>query len=200
MKRKLLLLCALCAVLSVMAQKDVDARIAEIRKAYADRLTIMSYKPYDDVEMEKLTVSYNRNYPGTGLYRHTDTYYWTDDENEEYMLKPALYFVTSQYSMCFGRYRYSREYLLDIATGEPMFMLLTTQLDDEAATRREFRFYFQDGKVIKQVPERIGPFEDDSVLAPDIELDANGKAVNLNSAFDHVKSVFSTLVPTYAWE
>ena len=85
----------LTIALTAIAQSGVEARLKVIRDAYEARLGMMTNQPYDDgVEVEQLTVNYNRMYPGTGLYRHTDTYYWTDDENEEYMLLPQLYFVT----------------------------------------------------------------------------------------------------------
>lgn len=184
------------------AQSAVDKRIAHIRQAYAQRLDMMTNQPFDEVKVEQMTVEYNRMYPGTGLYRHSDTYYWTDDENEEYMLKPTLYFVTSRYSLCHGMYNYTREYLLDAVTEQPMFMLITTQWGEEGE-RKEFRFYFDDhGKLIKQLPERIVIAENEQLLPPDVGIDEDGHA-NISSLmyeFDRVKTAFHTLIPTYPWQ
>lgn len=184
---------------SALAQNGVEARLKVIRDAYAARLGMMANQPYDDgVKVELLTVSYNRMYPGTGLYQHTDTYYWTDDENEDYMLLPQLYFVTSKYTMNSGIYCYYREYLFDVETGDPMFMLVATQLGDDAATKKEYRFYFDKGKLIKQIPERIVVDESD-LITIDFEVDDHGRAMNLIPAFNGVKETFDAVVPTYAW-
>ena len=195
----LLAISMLTIALTAIAQSGVEARLKVIRDAYEARLGMMTNQPYDDgVEVEQLTVNYNRMYPGTGLYRHTDTYYWTDDENEEYMLLPQLYFVTKRYTMNSGIYRYYREYLFDVETGEPMFLLIATQLGDDVGTKKEYRFYFDQGKLIKQIPERIVVDEND-LLTLDFEVDDNGRAGNLIPAFNSVKETFGAIVPTYAW-
>ena len=191
--------CLLMLALGVTAQKSVDERVKEIRAAYAARLSMMENQPFDDVKVEQMTISYNRIYPGTGLYQSSDTYYWTDDEDEDYMLHPLLYFVTSKYTMCHGNYRYYREYLVDTAPQEPMFMLISMQLGDDESTRQDFRFYFQDGKLIKQVPERIGPYGDDALLHPDFMFDENGRADGLIEAFKSVEQTFHEIIPTYKW-
>ena len=201
MKRNLILaLCLALTAIGLTAQKNVDARIKQIRQAYAARIDMMNNQPYDDgIKVEQLTVNYNRMYPGTGLYQHTDTYYWTDDENEDYMLKPTLYFVTNKYSLCSGIYRYYHEYLFDAETGEPMFLFITTQMGDDETTKQEFRFYLDKGELIKQIPERIGPFENSNFISPEISLDNNGRAVNIISEFERVLNTFDMMIPTYAW-
>jgi hypothetical protein len=159
----------------------------------------MQNQPYDNEKVDQLTITYNRIYPGTGMARFNDTYYWTDDENENYMLKPTLYFVSSSYTLNGGIYAFNREYLFDAQTEEPMFMLITTELKG-TDKRLEYRFYFDKGKLIKQIPEKIGPIGEDE-LSPEIEIDKNGKAVasRLLKEFESVKSTFHDFVPTYAW-
>ena len=191
--------CLLILALGSAAQKSVDERVKEIRAAYAARLGMMENQPYDDIKVERMTISYNRMYPGTGMFQYDDTYYWTDDENEDYMLLPQLYFVTSKYTMNSGIYRYYREYLFDMETGDPMFLLITTQLGDDKATLKEYRFYFDEGKLIKQVPERIGPFDDDELIKPDFAIDEKGRAVGLEESFKGVAETFNSIIPTYAW-
>lgn len=203
MTRKLItLLCLAVVAIGMNAQKSVDARVKQIREAYANRLNLMQNQPYDDSQnqVERLTIAYNRMYPGTGLACFNDTYYWTDDENEEYMLKPTLYFATSNYTMNTGIYRFSREYLFDAETEEPMFLLITTQFGDDGK-RLEYRFYFDKGKIIKQIPEKILPVADDE-LDPGISIDAHGKAVgeSLIADFKAVAKAFHDQIPTYSWE
>lgn len=202
MTRKLILLFCLAAMaLGMSAQKSVDDRIKVIRKAYAERLNLMKNQPYDDDanKVNQLTIAYNRIYPGTGLAKFRDTYYWTDDENEEYMLKPVLYYVTSHETMNSGIYIFNREYLFDAQTEEPMFMYVSTQFGEDGK-KLEYRFYFDKGKLIKQIPEKIGPVGDGE-LDPMIKLDKNGKAVaaDLLRGFESIKANFHSQIDTYPW-
>ena len=202
MTRKLIIMLCLAAVaLGMNAQKSADARIKQIREAYANRLTMMQNQPYDDDadKVEQLTIAYNRMYPGTGLAKFKDTYYWTDDENEDYMLKPTLYYVTSHYTMNSGIYIFNREYLFDAETEEPMFMYVSSQFG-EGGKKVEYRFYFDKGKLIKQIPEKIGPIAEDE-LEPGVSVDKNGKANAgyLLDEFESVKKSFHNQIPTYPW-
>ncbi len=202
MTRKLILLFCLAAMaLGMSAQKSVDDRIKVIRKAYAERLNLMKNQPYDDDanKVDQLTITYNRMYPGTGLAKFRDTFYWTDDENEDYMLKPILYYVTSYNTMNSGIYIFNREYLFDVQTEEPMFMYVSTQLGEDGK-KLEYRFYFDKGKLIKQIPEKIGPVGDGE-LDPMIKLDKNGKAVaaDLLRGFESIKANFHSQIDTYPW-
>ena len=202
MTRKLILLFCLAAMaLGMSAQKSVDDRIKVIRKAYAERLNLMKNQPYDDDanKVDQLTIAYNRIYPGTGLAKFRDTYYWTDDENEDYMLKPVLYYVTSYNTMNSGIYIFNREYLFDVQTEEPMFMYVSTQFGEDGK-KLEYRFYFDKGKLIKQIPEKIGPVGDGE-LDPMIKLDKNGKAVaaDLLRGFESIKANFHSQIDTYPW-
>ena len=202
MARKLIIMLCLGAMaLGMSAQKGVDARIKQIREAYANRLAMMQNQPYDDEsqKVEHLVVAYNRMYPGTGLACFNDNYYWTDDENEDYMLKPTLYFATSDYTMNTGIYIFHKEYLFDSETEEPMFMYVSTRFGEDGK-KLEYRFYFDKGKLIKQLPEKIGTVADDE-LDPMIEVDKNGKAVaaNLLREMENVKKAFHDQIPTYPW-
>ena len=195
------MLCLAAMALGMSAQKSVDARIKVIRKAYAERLNLMQNQPYDDDanKVNQLTIAYNRMYPGTGLAKFKDTYYWTDDENEDYMLKPVLYYVTSHETMNSGIYIFNREFLFDAETEEPMFMYVSTQFGEDGK-KLEYRFYFDKGKLIKQIPEKIGPVGDGE-LDPMIKLDKNGKAVaaDLLRGFESIKANFHSHIATYPW-
>ena len=195
------MLCLVAIASGMSAQKNVDARIKQIREAYANRLALMQDQPYDDDadKVDQLTIAYNRMFPGTGLAKFKDTYYWTDDENEDYMLKPVLYYFTSHNTMNSGIYIYNREFLFDAETEEPMFMYVSTQFGEDGK-KLEYRFYFDKGKLIKQIPEKIGPVGDDEV-DPMIDLDKNGKAVaaKLLRSFEDVKNSFHDQIVTYAW-
>lgn len=196
----LILLTAMLSLISY-AQNPIDTRLAQIRTAYAERLNLMNNQPYDDgVKIEQLTVSYNRMYPGTGLYRENDTYYWTDDEDEVFLLKPTLYFVTTNYTMASGIYRFYREYLFDSETEEPMFLLITTQFGEDEKPA-EYRFYFDKGKIIKQIPEQIGPFDDDAMINPYINVDEKGRAIaaDLLNDFEQEKALFHRIIDTMTY-
>lgn len=202
MTRKLItLLCLAAMAVGMTAQNSVERRIGIIRKAYAERLNLMMNQPYEDdsKKVNQLTIAYNRIYPGTGLAQFKDTYYWTDDENEDYMLKPVLYYVTSHSTMNSGIYIFNREYLFDAQTEEPMFMYVSTQYGEDGK-KLECRFYFDKGKLIKQIPEKIGPVGDDQ-LDPMIKLDKNGKAVaaDLLRGFESIKANFHSQIDTYPW-
>ena len=202
MTRKLIIMLCLAAVaLGMNAQKSVDARIKQIREAYANRLTMMQNQPYDDDanKVDQLTIAYNRMYPGTGMAKFKDTYYWTDDENEDYMLKPTLYYATRHYTMNSGIYIFNREYLFDAETEEPMFMYVSTQFGDDGK-KLEYRFYFDKGKLIKQIPEKIAPIKDGE-LEPGIKVDKNGKAdaASLLREFESIMKTFHDQIPTYPW-
>ena len=201
-RRFLFLLCAAALAATAASAQSVEARLKQIRDTYAARLDLMNNKPYDDPGVEQMTVSFKRNIPGTGLFDYTSTFYWTDDEDEQYMLRPTLYFATCRYSRNMGMYGYTREYLFDPVTEQPMFMLITTQVLD-SPTRLEFRFYFDEqGRLIKQLPEAIGPCDDGDVLAPDVPVDDNGVASGeaLLNAFESVKDDFHHHIATYKWE
>lgn len=202
MTRKLfLLLCLGMMTLGMTAQKSVEQRINVIRQAYANRQNLMQNQPYDgDTEkVGQMTIAYNRMFPGTGLACFNNTYYWTDDNNEEYMLKPVIYFAVQRSTMNSGIYHSYREFLYDPETEEPMFMLVTTQRGDDGK-RLEYRFYFDKGKLIRQTPAKIEPVGDDEVW-PGIEVDNDGHAsvAQLLNEFEFHRKNFHNNIETYAW-
>jgi len=202
MTRKLfLLLCLGMMTLGMTAQQSVEQRINVIRQAYANRQNLMQNQPYDgDTEkVGQMTIAYNRMFPGTGLACFNNTYYWTDDNNEEYMLKPVIYFAVQRSTMNSGIYHSYREFLYDPETEEPMFMLVTTQRGDDGK-RLEYRFYFDKGKLIRQTPDKIEPVGDDEVW-PGIEVDNDGHAsvAQLLNEFEFHRKNFHNNIETYAW-
>lgn len=203
MDRKLILILSMALMaLGMTAQNSVEQRVNVIRQAYANRLNLMQNQPYDDDsdKIGQMTIAYNRMFPGTGLACFNNTYYWTDDNNEEYMLKPVIYFAVQRSTMNSGIYHSYREFLYDPETEEPMFMLVTTQRGDDGK-RLEYRFYFDKGKLIRQTPDKIEPVGDDEVW-PGIEVDNDGHAnvAQLLNEFEFHRKNFHNNVDTYSWE
>ena len=198
--RKLLIVLTMSCIPWAATAGDVAERVEYIRGQYAARLALMQNQPFDDVKTEQLSTEYARMYPGTGLARFATTYYWTDDENEDYMLKPVIYFAVQRSTMNSGIYHSYREFLYDPETEEPMFMLVTTQRGDDGK-RLEYRFYFDKGKLIRQTPAKIEPVGDDEVW-PGIEVDNDGHAsvAQLLNEFEFHRKNFHNNVDTYSWQ
>lgn len=151
MKKRIFLLMALVlSAVSVVVAQNHDKRMAQIRQAYADRLAIMQNKPYDG-PFNEIGVDVAQNLPGTGLYERHDKYYFTQEQySADGSLDSQLYFVTSKETYAHGMHGYYWEFLWDSMEGDPMFAYLVRQ---EGDTKKEYRFYFEKGKVIKVVPE-----------------------------------------------
>ncbi len=200
MKKILIALVTLMSVVMPSSAGDLQARLQYIHDEYEARLTKMANQPYDDgLSIECMTMQYNRMYPGTGLAQFCTKFYWTDDENENYMLRPTLYFVTSDTRMCSGIFRYYNEYLFDSTTGELLFVLWVTQMGNDEANRRELRCWFDGDRIIKQLPERID--DESGLLLNVVEVEDSGRvsvASILRECAD-LKSRFDAEIPTYAW-
>ena len=141
---------AVIATASFATAQNKEQRIKQIRQAYADRLEIMQNKPYDG-PFNEAEVNVAKNLPGTGLYERHDKYYFTQEQySADGSMCSQLYFATSKETYVHGMHGYYWEFLWDSMEGDPMFALLVRQ---EGDTKKEYRFYFQNNKLIKAVPE-----------------------------------------------
>ena len=148
----------------IMAQNH-DKRMAQIRQAYADRLEIMKNTPYEDRLFNEISVDVAQNLPGSGLYERHDKYHFTQEQySEDGKMCSQLYFVTSKETYAMGAHVYYWEFLWDSMERDPMFAYLVRQ---EGDSKKEYRFYFENDKVIKTMPEvKQWPLKDMMSLHP----------------------------------
>lgn len=148
--RLIFIMLAVIATASFATAQNKEQRIKQIRQAYADRLEIMQNKPYDG-PFNEAEVNVAKNLPGTGLYERHDKYYFTQEQySADGSMCSQLYFATSKETYVHGMHGYYWEFLWDSMEGDPMFALLVRQ---EGDTKKEYRFYFENNKVIKTVPD-----------------------------------------------
>lgn len=164
--RLTILMLAVLATASMLSAQNHDKRMAQIRQAYADRLEIMQNKPYDG-PFNEIGVDVAQNLPGTGLYERHDKFYFTQEQySADGSMCSQLYFVTSKATYAHGMHGYYWEFLWDSMEGDPMFALLVRQ---EGEAKKEYRFYFENDKLIKAVPElKQWPKKDFMSLHPDV--------------------------------
>ena len=162
-----LMLAVLATAAVAGAQSKTDKRMAEIRQAYADRLEIMNNKPYGDQPFNEISVDVAQNMPGSGMREVHDKYYFTQEQySADGSMCSMLYFATSTTTYAMGAHKWYWEFLWHPMEGDPMFALLVR---DECGTKKEYRFYFENDKVIKVVPElKQWPKKGDMTLHPDV--------------------------------
>lgn len=144
---------AVVTTAAVAGAQNIDKRMQQIRQAYADRLEIMKNNPYGDQNLpfNEVGVDVAKNMPGTGLHERHDKYYFTQEQySEDGSMASLLYFMTSKSTYAHGMHGYYWEFLWDSMEGDPMFALLVRS---EGDVKKEYRFYFDKGKVIKTVPD-----------------------------------------------
>lgn len=170
--RTLLLLSLALAALGAAAQSQ-EARMNEIRQAYADRLEIIKNKPFDDdTPFNQISVDVAQNRPGSGLCNRHDTYYFTQEDftgDGKSDLHCTVHYATSKVDYAMGAHHYYWEFLWHPMEGDPMFALLVRQ-EEGSKVKTEYRFYLQNGKVFKCVPAVKDWPKDDTprALAPHI--------------------------------
>ena len=144
------LLIAVIAVAGFASAQNIEKRMDKIRQAYADRLELMKNKP-NDGPFNEVSVDVAQNLPGTGLYERHDKFYFTQEQySADGSMDSQLYFMTSRSTYAHGMHVYYWEFLWDSMEGDPMFAYLVRQ---EGDTKKEYRFYFEKGKVVKTIPE-----------------------------------------------
>ena len=148
--RLTLIMLAVLATASVLSAQN-SKRMAQIRQAYADRLEMMNNKPYGDQPFNEISVNVAQNMPGSGMREVHDKYYFTQEQySADGSMCSLLYFATSTVTYAMGMHKWCWEFLWDAMEGDPMFALLVR---DEGGTKKEYRFYFENDKVIKVDPE-----------------------------------------------
>ena len=142
---------ALIATATLAGAQNHEKRMQQIRQAYADRLEIMNNKPYENEPFNEISVDVAQNLPATGLYEKHEKYYFTQEMySADGSMDSQLYFMTSKATYAHKMHGYYWEFLWESMEGDPMFALLVRT---EGDAKKEYRFYFDKGKVIKCVPE-----------------------------------------------
>ncbi|MBR2146239.1 MAG: hypothetical protein IJ925_02125 [Muribaculaceae bacterium] len=145
-------LLALFAVATMTNAQNHEQRMAQIRQAYADRLEIMKNNPFGEgTPFNEVNVDVAQNLPGSGLHeRHTHYYFTQEQYSADGSMASLLYFATSTETYAMGAHKWYWEFLWDSMEGDPMFALLVRE---EGGVKMEYRFYFENNKVIKVVPD-----------------------------------------------
>ena len=149
--RVFLVLIAVMATASFASAQNHDKRMAQIKQAYADRLEIMNNNPYESQMFNQVNVDLAQNMPGSGMREVHDRYYFTQEQySADGSMDSQVYFATSTITYAMGAHKWYWEFLWDSMEGDPMFAYLIRQ---EGDARQEYRFYFENNKLIKVVPD-----------------------------------------------
>lgn len=149
--RVFLFLIVMMASVSIAGAQNHDKRMAQIRQAYADRLEIMNNNPYESQMFNQVNVDLAQNMPGSGLREVHDKFYFTQEQySADGAMASLLYFATCTRTYAMGAHKWYWEFLWDSMEGDPMFAYLVRQ---EGDARQEYRFYFENNKLIKVVPD-----------------------------------------------
>ena len=145
-----IIMLAVIATASLATAQNHEKRMAQIRQAYADRLEIINNNTYDE-PFNYVNVDLSQNLPGSGIHDRHEKYYFTQEEyGENGRMASLLFYLTCKDTYAMGMHVYKWEFLWDAMEGDPMFALLVRQ---EGDAKKEYRFYFENNKVIKVVPE-----------------------------------------------
>lgn len=188
MKKRLiyLLLAAVAAAIpaSAVTPKAAKARIDQIRKVYASARQLIAMGQEEPNVINQFTVSVNQMYPGSGPHQEKLTVYFTLDEPEDLdngeIWTNNLYFAENKYNI--AAHEFSEEFLFDERTGELMFYIFN--YPDENENPASARLYFDKGKLISTIPEKID-FDDHSW-----GLTVEGVLFSAN----RVKTIFDTVI------
>ena len=146
-KIQLLLMCLLAAVaMQAQTSAKAKARVAEVRKLYAEAKESMAYNDQEDYPaVSGMETTYYYMAPGAGPIKHYVKYYMESDETDEgVILGYRPYFVSDSYNS--GGRKLYEEYLLEEETGKLLFAYAYEQNGD--ATTNEGRYYYyKDGTL-----------------------------------------------------
>lgn len=178
MKARIILFALVASIATTMVTaQNEQARMKQIREAYAGRLALMQDRPYDDgAPFNEVTTTVTNNLPGSGICTSNKHFYFTqpdfmesEDEEGEFdaTLYSTLYYATS-INVYAGTHHYIWEFLWDAETGDPMFaMLVMKEGSEKDSAQKEYRFYLDKGKVFKAVPDvALWPDPEQDFLAP----------------------------------
>ena len=141
MKARIILFALVASIATTMATaQNEQARMKQIREAYAGRLALMQDRPYDDgAPFNEVTTTVTNNLPGSGICTSNKHFYFTqpdfmesEDEEGEFdaTLYSTLYYATS-INVYAGTHHYIWEFLWDAETGDPMFAMLVMKEGSE---------------------------------------------------------------------
>lgn len=180
MKKTLLLLVLSLSFTAVFAQTSAKAkaRVAEVRKLYAEARESMAYNDQEDYPaVSGMETTYYYMAPGAGPIKHYVKYYMgTDETDEGEILGYRPYFVSDSYNS--GARKLYEEYLLDSETGKLVFAYAYEENGD--GTKNEGRYYYyKDGSLAHQdtkVSQKWGAFFSDEYVRE--------RSSSLRKAFD----------------
>ena len=155
MKRIVAFVGMMVCVLTVSAQDAVST----IRKHYTETQQMVAQ--YAEWEKEGewtmpcpmyYEVNIKQNLPGTGYHKEWIRLYFYEKENEEWeadepMLFRNIHFVTAKYN--YAAREFYDEYLFDEKGNLEFIFARNADIDDFKGG--EYRFYFKDGKLIKDI-------------------------------------------------
>lgn len=178
-KIQLLLMCLLAAVaMQAQTSAKAKARVAEVRKLYAEAKESMAYNDQEDYPaVSGMETTYYYMAPGAGPIKHYVKYYMESDETDEgVILGYRPYFVSDSYNS--GARKIYEEYLLDRETGKLVFAYAYEENGD--GTKNEGRYYYyKDGSLAHQdvkVDQEWGAYFSDKYLRE--------RSSSLRKAFD----------------
>lgn len=149
MKKIQMILMCLLAVVAMQAQTSAKAkaRVAEVRKLYAEAKERMAYNDQDEYPAKSnMETTYYYMAAGAGPIKHYVKYYMSAYEDEEgtMVLGYRPYFVSDSYNS--GARKLYEEYLLDDETGKLLFAYAYEENGDD--TKNEGRYYYyKDGTL-----------------------------------------------------
>ena len=154
MKARIILFALVASIATTMATaQNEQARMKQIREAYAGRLALMQDRPYDDgAPFNEVTTTVTNNLPGSGICTSNKHFYFTqpdfmesEDEEGEFdaTLYSTLYYATS------------------------INVYAVKEGSEKDSAQKEYRFYLDKGKVFKAVPDvALWPDPEQDFLAP----------------------------------
>lgn len=182
-----LLLVAVIVPLSASAAKPSGnkTRIDQIKKAYANAQQLIAMGEEEPNLINQFTVDVTQMLPGSGPHKELLTVYFTLDEPDDpeetgEIWVNNLYFARCKYN--YGAPEYNEEFLFDEKTGELMFYVVNFPADD--GTTGTHRYYFENEKIIKTIPEKID--YEKGTFTPHVDF--------ILPSANRIKSLFESLI------
>ncbi len=149
MKHKINIFILLLAIFfssSVMAQKNNDARVKQIRKSYTEALKKIEDGQQDANQNNKAVIVINQNLPGSGPCEFTVEYYFDTKENEQFEGEQERHLYFMRVKELWAAVPSVYEYLFDTDSDELMFYYAKTP-DPETGKTSERRDYFMNNQA-----------------------------------------------------
>ena len=153
--KKILFTLLMLATLSITAMAADD--IAAIRETY-NNIKAQIADP-DDTNYNRpdsTCITIDRMLPGSGIQHHVTHFYYLNDDwypGCDDCNKPKIQLATMRFNIAALNYYY--EYLFDVETQQLLFFY-EHYFDTETGQPVDNRLYFNNGKLIKAVPDEAG--------------------------------------------